>query len=601
MKWSLILLLSVWASFSALAQKKYVEEAISSQHKSGDYYVAEIPENKSYNEDEVYSYGKKNGFVIRNIRTRYSKEFGTVKSVVASFEFFSEKQKAIYDDIATMNSKDDCRMLLSKYSLEKQKIEKTYFDLQSNKISAVLTAYSDFIEIFPSGDYFNKINDILYSTISKATLPISFQDIKNFIEKHPELKNTTMEKAVYDYCLKNRSDRNYTSFIALFPNSTYTSQVKGMIENNFASLLNFANANPSVYSAPELERKALNVISSIDEAKKFAEQFPNSSNVKRQMLSSDYYIKGTYVGKIANSKREGKGYFFSDDQKYTYQGDWKNDMREGEGNEEQTSDYGYTYTGGFKNNKYNGYGKYNSTFSYEGLYYDGRFEGEGTLTDRDNLGSFTHTGLFNNGNEHGKGKRSYTDGGWFDGSWLNGNRDGEFEVRLKEGYRMYGTWRKNKPVGTHQIKKWTLGGLFTQYEGTAEFDGNGKSKVTENYNWVTEANRSGRAEASARRDAEKEQAKIKANQEREFRDFTDFKSTIKLDKYLGKTNPIADLTCPCENYKFRKENWLIDDSYIFISDRNNNWWLQGTFGDKGPFKTQDELLKYLYEKSYKKN
>lgn len=466
-------------AFSVDAQKKYVEEAISTQRKSGDYYVVHIPEKKSYSDREIYSYAKDNDLYVCNLTTRTISEFGVVKSVIASFNFMSAKQKAIYDEITAINSKESCISALAKYSLEKQRIENTYANFIIQKIPTALNAYSDFVEVFPNDGYITKINDVVYASVSKGQLPnISFNNIKSLLEKHPQLKNGFMEKAVYDYCLKSGSESNYANFISLFPNGSYTNQMKGKLENNYTTLISYANANPSVYSAAELERKALGVISNMNEAKLFASRFPNSNNVKRQKLSPDDYTTGTYIGNLVSGRREGKGYFFSNDQKYTYQGDWKNDMREGTGVEYVAGDYGYTYSGGFKNNKFNGYGKYNSTFSYEGLYYNGRFEGQGTLTDRDNLGSFTHTGLFSNDDAHGKGKRSYTDGSWYDGTWLNGNKEGEFEVRLKEGIRLYGMWRKNRPVGTHQVKKWLLGGFVPTYEGTAVFDENGKSSVT---------------------------------------------------------------------------------------------------------------------------
>ena len=83
----------------------------------------------------------------------------------------------------------------------------------------------------------------------------------------------------------------------------------------------------------------------------------------------------------------------------TYEGNWKNGVKEGQG---MLKTYiGEVYTGEFKNNKYNGKGKFDSgTSVYEGDFVNGKKEGKGTEKSAVSI----YVGDFKNGKRDGKGK-----------------------------------------------------------------------------------------------------------------------------------------------------------------------------------------------------
>lgn len=62
-----------------------------------------------------------------------------------------------------------------------------------------------------------------------------------------------------------------------------------------------------------------------------------------------------YSGSFSRGKRHGKGLLFSNEDKFRYEGEWKHDMKFGNGTE--TYPDGTSYVGEFSNNKKNGKGR----------------------------------------------------------------------------------------------------------------------------------------------------------------------------------------------------------------------------------------------------
>jgi len=98
---------------------------------------------------------------------------------------------------------------------------------------------------------------------------------------------------------------------------------------------------------------------------------------------------GTYYGPIKNGKRHGNGKFVYEhkDSDCTYEGDWVDDKRTGQGSlREVNKKTGvvYQYTGGWLNNKYHGYGRVefnpgkNPGDWYEGDWKESKRDGKGT-------------------------------------------------------------------------------------------------------------------------------------------------------------------------------------------------------------------------------
>ena len=108
----------------------------------------------------------------------------------------------------------------------------------------------------------------------------------------------------------------------------------------------------------------------------------NNMNIKLDFLTMSqlgpkyeikYYPEGKYEGQLVNGRREGKGkMYYNDDQNYLgkiYDGEWKNDLREGRGIE---------YWKDWRNNQREGKGIYyhNNGDREMGDYYNGMPKGK---------------------------------------------------------------------------------------------------------------------------------------------------------------------------------------------------------------------------------
>ena len=139
------------------------------------------------------------------------------------------------------------------------------------------------------------------------------------------------------------------------------------------------------------------------------------------------YKDGLFEGIIINGKRELRGIM-----KYKnggkYEGQWKNDRRNGKGvftsqNYNNPNLTGIKYEGEFNNDKIEGYGigKYSSGDKYEGEW--------------------------KNNKQYGRGVLNYVGGGKYVGEWKNGKLNGEGIYYLKNGERFEGKFEDNKYNG----------------------------------------------------------------------------------------------------------------------------------------------------------
>ncbi len=83
---------------------KAINNAIASNSKSGDYYVAKISEKKNIEVNSVKKYCK-NKYAVRNIKTKEKQMFGELKTVVTSFEF--RDLKAQRDEVIVSSEKNE--------------------------------------------------------------------------------------------------------------------------------------------------------------------------------------------------------------------------------------------------------------------------------------------------------------------------------------------------------------------------------------------------------------------------------------------------------------------------------------------------------------
>ena len=158
-----------------------------------------------------------------------------------------------------------------------------------------------------------------------------------------------------------------------------------------------------------------------------------------------YPNKGEYIGQMKNYMRDGKGKYTSDEE--TYEGDWKEDKKDGNGIIIYKN--GCKYEGQFKNNKIEGIGKMSWI---DGAYYSGEFKnnifnGKGVLKGNNN---HIYNGYFQNGIYNGEGEFKWINGDTIEsykGNYLCGKRNGSGEFHFKNGHIYRGRWESGSPHG----------------------------------------------------------------------------------------------------------------------------------------------------------
>ena len=158
-----------------------------------------------------------------------------------------------------------------------------------------------------------------------------------------------------------------------------------------------------------------------------------------------YNDNSKYKGDIKNLLRHGKGTYTSEAE--TYEGNWVEDKKEGEGF--LTFKDKITYKGSFKNNKFNGEGemKWPNNIYYKGEFSNNLFHGKGFLKgNNDN----TYTGNFSKGVYNGEGEFKWVKGvktAIYKGNYSWGKKDGKETLSWDNGNKYYGCWESGLPHG----------------------------------------------------------------------------------------------------------------------------------------------------------
>jgi len=156
------------------------------------------------------------------------------------------------------------------------------------------------------------------------------------------------------------------------------------------------------------------------------------------------FSNGTYTGNWVNGKQEGKG-IYRFDQGEVYEGDFKNNLRDGWG----LFDYGNgsRYEGQWKEGKKHGKGTY---FQRDGEVYDGDWlnnlrSGIGSCSYIDNS---RYKGQWSNNLRHGKGIFEFFNGDYYNGEYSFGKIEGDgiyyFNSGTLKGQRYEGQFINNK-------------------------------------------------------------------------------------------------------------------------------------------------------------
>ena len=169
----------------------------------------------------------------------------------------------------------------------------------------------------------------------------------------------------------------------------------------------------------------------------------------------------TYTGAFKDDKANGQGTVtFADGGTYT--GEFKDGMANGQG----TGTYanGNTYTGEVKDDEFNGQGTYNFAdgTSYTGAFRGNRFNGQGTITSANGE---TYNGAFKDGKRHGFGTETEADG-TYTGEFKDDKVNGQGTMTFASGGTYTGAWKDGKRHGQGTMT-WADGSTYT---GEFKFD-----------------------------------------------------------------------------------------------------------------------------------
>lgn len=145
-----------------------------------------------------------------------------------------------------------------------------------------------------------------------------------------------------------------------------------------------------------------------------------------KLIHTSYYSGGsyTYEGHFIKGKREGLGVLVQG--RSRYEGEWKNNLRDGFGT--QVYSYGAHYVGYWKADKHHG---------------------EGTLTEKD--GTIYEGKLFDMGAIIGCGKVTYPNGDVYEGPIKFNKREGRGKIVYKDGRVFEGKWVDDHPFDMDMI------------------------------------------------------------------------------------------------------------------------------------------------------
>lgn len=169
--------------------------------------------------------------------------------------------------------------------------------------------------------------------------------------------------------------------------------------------------------------------------------------LRGELILSD----GKYIGEHKNGKPHGRGiiYFSSEDKRKSYEGDWNNGIREGNGT--MVWKNGGKYVGNWKSGVRNGYGThyYADGEIYEGNWLADKQHGKGKITfaSDDSSNRKYYDGEWVSGIRQGMGTMMWNDGSWYKGGWKNGSRHGKGEFHYSNGNKFVGIFNEGKRHG----------------------------------------------------------------------------------------------------------------------------------------------------------
>ena len=198
-----------------------------------------------------------------------------------------------------------------------------------------------------------------------------------------------------------------------------------------------------------------------------------------------FFPNGTiYIGEVLNGFRHGFGKFESPKEELSYEGNWKNGLKNGMG---VMNKKGSTYEGNWKDGYIDGKGKlkWKSGNIYKGDFKMGKMDGNGYMIWFNE--NKKYSGEWKNNIQNGfgveiwyetKGEHKYLFNRYI-GEWKNGKRDGYGIFYYSNGAKYEGTWKDDNKEGF---------GVFTYNDGRKyyglfkgdNFCGNDQNQISEN-------------------------------------------------------------------------------------------------------------------------
>jgi len=154
----------------------------------------------------------------------------------------------------------------------------------------------------------------------------------------------------------------------------------------------------------------------------------NAKNAHTVLYDMDDNI---YKGTMLLGKKNGPGEFDYIKLKMVYNGEFKDDLREGNG-KVVAKDGSHYYVGDWVNNKMDGNGIYYSSKlgTYKGRFHDNNFEGKGNLVDLENN---VYDGMFHKSQKKGKGELKMNNGNIYVGEFKNDKFNGKGILKDSKG------------------------------------------------------------------------------------------------------------------------------------------------------------------------
>ena len=159
-----------------------------------------------------------------------------------------------------------------------------------------------------------------------------------------------------------------------------------------------------------------------------------------------------YEGEIKKGIIEGKGIFYLGEKKMKYNGEFKNNFFDGQGQQifENSDKKKLIYEGMFKNGKREGKGKiiFEDGNIYEGDFSKDKFNGEGCFKWKDGR---EYKGKWENNQMNGKGVFIWDKNNWYEGEYKDNRKEGFGIYHFGENNYFEGKWINNLPHGVGKI------------------------------------------------------------------------------------------------------------------------------------------------------